>query len=131
MLQRVDSHTAGYQLVAKYLPSVDVDPETSDFLFQLNRPRKSTTLSGLKINRLAKWSVAKIQGVHLQMQGASAESGNLITGVKTSELFACRLELDINTDAGWKDTLPAESATSILGELVGLAIEIASKGDHP
>jgi hypothetical protein len=60
LLQPVASLQHAYQQLGHYLPSMMSDPEgSSDFLYQINRRRDSTTgIAGLKINRLSKWSAA-------------------------------------------------------------------------
>lgn len=131
LLQDVASHHDGYILVDKYLPAVTLNPSTSDFLYSINRPRSSTVLEGLKINRLSKWAVAKVQGVHLQVQGTADDKGNVISGVATREVYACRLELDINTDGARTEPLATNVTSALFGELIGLSIEIATNGDHP
>jgi hypothetical protein len=45
--------------------------------------------------------------------------------------YACRLELDINTDAAFPNVLPKERLASIFRELVELAKEITARGDNP
>jgi hypothetical protein len=45
--------------------------------------------------------------------------------------IACRLELDINTDAAFVGEIPNESIPTVLDELIGLGKEIASYGDVP
>lgn len=58
LLQPVEDRQTGYRQISAYLPSVRLDPEgSSDFSYQINRPRDSTSgISGLRINRLSKWS---------------------------------------------------------------------------
>jgi hypothetical protein len=75
---------AGYDRLPDYLP-VQLPPESSDFLFQINRPQRSATgIDGLILNRLSKWSVIRLS----IMPTAIA---------RTSETVSLRVELDINT----------------------------------
>lgn len=129
VLHPVGTKVAGYQQLAAYLPSVQVDPEgSSDFLYQINRQRLSRTgVPGLMLNRLSKWSVATIQEVKFVV--AQGAAGQVISG--DIPAIACRLELDINTEAGRREALPRDSLDRLLQELADLAIEIVSKGDIP
>jgi len=43
----------------------------------------------------------------------------------------CRVELDMNTTAERTEPLPQEGILAVFEELVGLAIEVAEKGDTP
>ena len=49
----------------------------------------------------------------------------------SSDTFSCRLELDINTSADYKNDLPVDKLTDVFLELVDLAKEIALEGDIP
>jgi len=114
----VDSHESAYKLLDKYIESVKIDPETSDFHYQINRKRSSKTLGEqLMINRLSKWRAIKF---------------NLeINEFEVEESFACVLELDINNVPSEQTIIKKESLTDVFGELIDLGIEIASEGDVP
>lgn len=125
LVQPVDNARAGYVLIKKYLPGVVIDPEgSSDFFYQINRPRRSTTrIDGLRINRLTKWSVQLAQRVVMTL-GADGVATRIM-----GEEAACRLELDINTAPGFDRVLPAEHLGALFQELIDLGREIAQKGD--
>ena len=91
LLLPVLSHEAGYELLSLYLPSVRLDPQgSSDFSYQINRRRKSTIgIPDLDINRLSKWSVIFRRQSLVSMDFKSIR--------EFPELYACRLDLDINT----------------------------------
>ena len=127
VVQRVEDREAGYRQLATYLTSVQLAPEdSSDFLYQINRPRPSTSgIKGLQVNRLSKWSVAVLRSGMVAIRGRSAD---LMPG---PECFACRLELDINTAADYQDELPSSGLVRVFEELVDLAMEIAQQGDVP
>ena len=60
LLQFVDSRDEAYRRMNGYLPGVEVDPDTTDFMYRVNRPRDSQTgIAGLRINRLCTWSAVK------------------------------------------------------------------------
>lgn len=125
IFQPVESHRAGYERLSEYLKSVKLDPEgSSDFLYQINRPRDSKTdMANLRINRLTKWSVQKIGLIGFVFD---EEHRNIYKG---QEIFACRLELDINTVPDPKRRSSAAECQTVFDELVQLAIEISQQGD--
>ena len=122
----VDSRESGYRQLAAYLPGVDIDPEhSSDFLYQINRPRESTTeISNLTINRLTKWSVALIFG------GGFLVGPTQISYRETPQKhIACRVEFDMSTNVGRQEPLPRDGIPSILSEFMDGAKEIVIEGD--
>ena len=123
-----DSKESGYRQLADYLPGVDIDPEHStDLLYQINRPRKSTTgISNLAINRLTKWSVVIIFGGSFFV-----ESTQIAYHEAPQKYVACRLELDISTTGGQREPLPRDRIPSILSEFMDVAKEIVIEGDIP
>ncbi len=115
LLWRVEDQTAGYKKINRFLPNIHIDVESRDFFYQINRRRLSRTkISRLEINRLSKWSVAR-----------------LFRREATSGSSACRLELDINTIQEFEETLPVNKLSDIFQELLDLGVEIAQKGDIP
>jgi len=130
LILAVADRKTGYELLGQYLPSVKVDPENSrDFSFQINRPRSSTSgISNLQINRLSRWSVARLSGMVVQV--TSGEPTARI--FESSEgLDACRVELDINTAPNSDCAIPKENLAALVKELLGLGVEIATNGDIP
>jgi hypothetical protein len=124
LFQPVDDRPTGYRRLAVYLPSVALDPEgASDFFYQINRPRESTSITGLRINRLSKWSVA--------LHGLAAFSVEPATITLSTPLAACRLELDINTAPDLQGELARQQLPHVFRELVALGQQIASEGDVP
>ncbi len=119
--QLVENHHEGYCRLVSYLPDVRLDPEgSSDFFYQINRPRASQSVTGLKINRLSKWSVAVQQTFTFNFSG-QASAGQ--------SYFACRLELDVNTAPDFRDGFSKEQAITVSQELANLAGEVMEKGD--
>jgi len=125
LLQPVEDHAKGYELLANYLPAVNLSSDSSDFMYQINRPRSSQLklLTDRKLNRLSKWSCSAFQHGRLQI---SPEGSASVFGEKQ---FACRLELDISTSADFKDELPHQILADLFRELFELGKEIAIKGD--
>jgi len=128
LLASMDSKASGYRQLAVYLPSVKIDPgHSSDFFYQINRPRDSITgVANLTVNRLTKWSVATISG-----GGFVLEPTRISIHEMSQKYFACRLELDINTATERQEPLPRETVPSIFAELVDLAKGIVMEGDTP
>lgn len=125
LLQAVENKHMGYEQIAKYLRTVQIDPSnSSDFLYQINRPRVSASgIVDLKINRLSKWSVSGWRSALLAVTPASVEQA------MGPESFACRLEFDINTAADFVGSLPRDGLSKIVRELANLGQEIARDGD--
>jgi len=123
----VTDRNIGYRQISAYLPSVQVDPEgSSDLSYQINRPRNSTSgVTGLRINRLTRWSVSMRRRAELSFRPASV---GYFLG---SESHACRLELDINTAPDFQGELPTQQLPRIFQELVDLGKEIVREGDIP
>jgi hypothetical protein len=125
LLQPVENHQAGYQMLDRYLRCVDIDPQSSEILYRINRRRPSGTgIRGLTLNRLSTWVVAKfavrvqvVEGAHPQQQ------------VPQGETFACAVELDINTAPDFQGLLPQADLPRIFAELVQAGVEIAARGD--
>ena len=119
--------SSAYNELSQFLPGVQLDQaNSSDFLYQINRPRKSRSGTGHRINRLTKWSV--VQGMYIAI-------GAMIVGEPTPTRVppqsASRLELDINTPAETLTPISQEQAWALFEELVSLGTEIAAKGDIP
>lgn len=118
-----DSSKEAYKLISSYLP-FSLDEDSSDFIYQINRPRKSasTEVSDLLINRLSKWIVTLLEGFILAPNKPESY-------IKTLTQFAVRLELDINTTPEFSVELSSEQLSQVFQELVELGKEIATKGD--
>jgi len=125
--QPVNDQQSGYRQISAYLPFVKLDAEnSSDFSYQINRPRVSTSgFAELKINRLSKWSVVAGQSIQFAVGLTSARY------LPGRAYFACHLEVDINTAAEFQGELPRDQLPQIFQELVDLGIEIAREGDIP
>ena len=124
----VDSRKSGYEQIANYLSNVKLDPiGSSDFLYQINRTRNSQLeIPELVVNRLSKWSVAKRGLARFDFLPEAR-----VSLFPSSDTFSCRLDLDINTSADYKNDLPVDKLTDVFLELVDLAKEIALEGDIP
>ena len=109
---------SAYLRLSDYVP-LTLDPESSDFLYQINLPVQSQTgIEGLRINRLSKWGATMSNTIAI-VSGAAR--------VVATPVFAIRLELDINT-APEIGAIPQERRIEIFRELVQLGQEIADRG---
>jgi hypothetical protein len=125
LLSPVDTKQLGYQQLNRLLPFIELDTEgISDFLYQINRPRDTTTqIEGLQINRLSKWNVATFRQVNFIVGQTSVRTS------RRSEVFACRLELDMNTHQDFSGELLPEQLPEVFNELIALGREIKNEGD--
>jgi hypothetical protein len=110
-------------LLSNYLrfdPNLD---NSTDFLFQINRPIASSIgINSLNMNRLTKWSMLRQQQGTIVLTPAPVFK-------EREDLYIVRLELDINTSADFQEELPSDRLNDIFDELVKLGMEIAEKGD--
>lgn len=125
LLQPVGDHRSGYRLLGSYLHAVQMDPESSEFQYRINRRRHSASVADLQINRLCTWSCVRWEGVRmaLELGSLTAERRPLGRG------YACRLELDINTDPEFPGELPRGQLPKLFAELIDRGREIAARGD--
>jgi hypothetical protein len=112
----------GYNELRSYLRAVPEAEDATDFLYQVNRPRDSDAgVSGLRINRLSKWSVSGWQTVVV------SSSGQLVGGPLQ---FACNLELDINTAPEPATELTIQAVPRIVDDLIAGATEVVEGGER-
>jgi hypothetical protein len=122
----VKDRIEGYRELIRYLPDVKIDPvNSSDFLYQINKRRKSEKIADLFINRLTNWSVAI--GTLTKINFLSPIDKNLIV----EEHFYSRLEMDINTSQEYSGGFSKEQTIPLFLELTQLSAEIAEKGLIP
>jgi hypothetical protein len=115
----------GYLRLPDYLP-VRVDPESSDFLYQINLPRLDSRsgVEGLRLNRLSKWGVAghKLVSVVAPAQGQ----------IQTSPtVFATRVELDVNTVPDFPGPISRAHLVDLYRELVSAGQSVVANGVIP
>ena len=117
----------GYRELRRFIDGVPNTSDATDFLYQINRPRSSlTSIGGLQVNRLSKWSVgAYLLGV-ISM-GNTEASHNMVNSPLQTHV---RLELDISTSANFQAIIPRESTESVIDDLFKGAQEICEKGNR-
>lgn len=113
----------GYRLLNDLLKAVELDADnTSDFLYNINRPIESRMLA-MRLNRVTKWAC-----IRLQMTMAAP-------GIEQSQPMAAgyyvSLECDHNTPAEREEALPQDRLSAIYDELIDLALANLEFGEVP
>ena len=124
LIQPTADKDASYRLLDDYLPAVQVDPQSSEFSYRVNRRSASSTIDGLEINRLSTWTAVQATQFFINPHGTQD-----FTPISESEHF-CKLELDINTVPSKSTHIDATKSSSVLQELVLIAVEMSEKGDQ-
>ena len=127
LLIEVSNLNEANERLSALLPAVTLDSENvSDFLFRINRRRRLSSDGGSLANRLSTWSTVQGGSVGVAISGDSPPQFIHQTG-----LFACRLELDMNTVSTFATPLGEGEAAKVFCDLVYLGEEIAEQGDTP
>jgi hypothetical protein len=126
LVSKVESREQGYSLLSDFLP-FDVDAKgSSDFFYQINRPRVAMVgARSVGINRLSRWSVTTGSSFYL-LAGGEVKAFAL-----PAPLFALRLELDINTAPVPELIFNSSEGVTVFRCLKDYASEIAVRGDVP
>ena len=124
LLKRVGSPSMAIQQMAGYLPDMRFGSmEGRDFTYQVNRRRRSRSVSHAEINRLARWSTQHFGTVQLQIRPPGQPR------VQESDAGVVRaLHLDMNTTPETGE-IGHSAAPDLFDELIVLAREIANIGD--
>jgi hypothetical protein len=124
LLHPVDSVEDGYKVLRSILPVAREIPETaSDFSLQLNVPimLSVTGISDIRINRLLRWAVARLQVMN--MVGGSGVPTQIVGG---AEMYAVRVEMDINTPVDLAVPLSHQNILDVIEHLSAQARAIAA-----
>ncbi len=126
LLEPISNRKEGYSKLNELLPfNIEIE-NSSDFFYQINRPRYIEQKGNqIKINRLTKWSVIELSSVIFQVK-PSPKTVNL-----GQKYYAIRNELDVNTTIDYEGVFSITQIESITNELVSMAIEISNEGDIP
>ncbi len=120
---KISDPADAYRRLSDFLP-FQIDADSSDFQLQTNKKIPSKVVDGLAINRLTKWEVRISQ---LFVFPITAAAGSPI--VQSPQKFtACRLELDVNSEAERIESLPNDSLSDLWQEFADLALAIADEG---
>ena len=124
VMPAADART-GYMAIQPYLHNVRLNPQdTSDFVYRINHPKRSTVSQGTMINRLNSWTVELVGTVGVTVEPAASKAAANIQGQR----HICRLDLDINT-ALLDNGVIKDDTYAIFQELVAEGLEIADKGE--
>jgi hypothetical protein len=130
LIMPVADRETGYETLKKYLHSLSLDSEnSSELLYQINRPRKSENLPDFTINRLQKWSVMLVRPFSLTVTASPGVSAQTTQNSLGAGVSACRLELDISSPLDHTEPIPVDQLPALFDELVGLGTEISEHGD--
>ncbi|HUS59174.1 MAG TPA: hypothetical protein VM141_11020 [Planctomycetota bacterium] len=126
LVQHVPDRETGYRKMAEFLKqSVNVDVESSDLTYTINRPRPSGCgIGDMQVNRLSKWLVAARRRITAMQTPKEIKPVSI-----GATYFDLCLDLDINSSAEFQSVIPVDKREALLREFVHLAEEIASKGD--
>jgi len=130
LTREVAGRKQGYEALAAFLPGIQLDSDnSSDFSYQINRPRASVSgIDALRINRLSKWSVVKLSGLVIEV---TAGQPTARVFAPTGDVYGCRVEMDINSAPEYRSQIPHDMLVTLLEELISLGLEIARMGDIP
>jgi hypothetical protein len=119
----LESRRDAYLQLPQYVP-VEVDPESSDFLYQINLPKipTSTGVPNIQLNRLTKWSVFIKRPIAMALSELGFVAQTSGTGIA-----GLRVELDLNTTAS-EVPLPREQFLPLVRELVSIGIDLPQTG---
>ena len=122
--QQVANQADGMSKLSKCLPHLNLEGQDgSDFIYQINRRRRSSVVPHARVNRIARWSLEQFVSGEVR-----------ITPTQVPQLqqfgkgFVDRLLLDINTNPENNAIAPARMP-GLLVEFIDLAHKVASEGD--
>ncbi len=125
--QEVANPSEGMSLMSKYLPHMNLEEQdVSDFMYQINRRRRSSSVPHAQINRLARWSLDQVITGGVRIGIVPTQAPQLMPPSEPG--FMNRLLLDINT-APANNAIAAERMPGLLAELINLACKVATEGD--
>jgi hypothetical protein len=121
----VNDVDASHRQLATLLHLKDFDlRDATEFALQINRPRFSSVVKDLKINRLSRWATVRILGFHF-----AVPHGEKVVQPTSPPLVATRVDIDVNTDENRSEPIPTDKIPNLLDELTSFTLEIAEKGD--
>jgi len=122
---QVSSFSEGLDILSPTIVGLKLPRSARDFLYRVNLPYTSQNDHELNINRLATWSVAKVQTIEVQFN----PDGSQVQNIKSESPPAIRLELDINTDQAVQLEADLDKLRSLLDELKTIALDVAFGGE--
>jgi hypothetical protein len=123
MVQAAESAIAAYHILVDHMQSATFKFEGGqEFVYQINRPRRSKVIPDISVNRLARWNASSWQPVTFELgAGVRVLSGAAHVGAL--------LTTDVNTEGERTVPLPTGELLELFDELRDLTLEIRDKGD--
>jgi hypothetical protein len=122
---QVPSESEGFKILSSSIVGLNLPESARDFLYRVNHPCGSSTVIDLNINRLATWSISKVQVIQVHIKSDGTQDQQTISEAP----LAIRLELDINTDQAVQLAADLEKLRNLLDELKQIALVVASDGE--
>ncbi len=115
-----------YQLLQKFLPSMTIDPDSSEFNYRINRPREFEISPGqnILINRISAWGAVVLRQLQPFVIGPNNGGMNLLD---LGEWMRC--EIDISSDANRSEIIDPSQKRALFDKLIEICVEIFNKGD--
>lgn len=125
LFQPVENETEANEIFSSYLTRIDIDPNSTDFLYRVNNRYNSKEVDGLQINRLMTWSLGQME---LSVREISAGQPEETPKKRISDV--CALVLDINTaPSDTRDVLPSDKVVYVFRELSAIGDNTVKSGD--
>lgn len=123
LVQPAETTQAAYRILVDHIRSQSFELQGGqEFVYQINRPRKSEVSPPLLLNRLTRWNASSWQPVAFEL-GAGPR---VLTGPPK---VGAVITTDINTDSDRTTPLQPDKLSVLLEELLNLTAEIRDKGD--
>ena len=124
LIKDVASVPLGFGQLSVFLPRLDLASlNTADFIYRVNRRRRSLSVRHAEINRIAKWSMEEVGAVSLRVTPFGRPDFR-----DTGTAFVRKLELDVNTTPE-TSAMSKDKISSLLDEMITIAEELATEGD--
>ncbi len=124
LIREVSDINVGFEQLSTFLPHLNLPTaHAGDFIYQINRIRRSESIRHAHINRIGRWSLELVGGISFRV-GPTGQPDMVNTNTKQVR----RLMLDINTTQT-TSTMAKERIPGLFEELISLAREISTEGD--
>ena len=124
LIKDVASVSLGFGQLSVFLPRLDLAPlNTPDFIYRVNRRRRSLSVPHAEINRIAKWSMEEVGAVSFRVTPSGRPDFR-----DTGTAFVRKLELDVNTTPE-TSAMSKDKISGLLDEMITIAEELATEGD--
>lgn len=126
LVREVANVPIGMQQLSHYLHNVTLDwSGSTDFIYQINRKRRATSVPHAEINRLGRWSVEEIGSIAFRVM-----SGQPTVRQDSGIHYVRKLVTDINTTHA-TGAVANNKIHDLFHEMVSISNELATEGDVP